>query len=93
MESDYYVKNWDIDGDSQIDMSILFLNGCLLVCRNWMDEHCDKMPIANDKSKIDAHYDWIESQLAGMQDDRWKVVNLHWPGSSVGKDQDYPVIL
>lgn len=46
MESDYYTMSWDIDQDGVDDLSILFLNGCLLACKNWMDEHCPKMPIA-----------------------------------------------
>lgn len=93
MESDYYTKSWDIDGDGSIDLSILFLNACLLVCKNQMEVHCPKMPISQDTAAIDAHYEWLEEQLASMQDSRWIAINMHWPASAVSKDQEYPVVL
>ncbi len=93
MPSDYYVKHWDIDADGSIDLSVLFLNACLLVCRNWMEVHCPVMPIAKDTALIDKHYEWLEEKLADMQDSRWRAVSIHWPASSISKDQDYPVVL
>ena len=33
MPSDYYSRDLDFDEDGETDMSILFLNSCLLVCK------------------------------------------------------------
>lgn len=63
MGGDYYHKDWDVDANGSIDLTILFLNACKLVCKYNKESHCSKMKMdynnKKDKEEIDKHYDWI----------------------------------
>lgn len=63
MGGEYYHKDWDVDSNGSVDLTILFLNACKLVCKENKERHCSKMKMdyskKKDKEAIDKHYEWI----------------------------------